>query len=75
MSQRPTDRARIDLGDFIIGRVTKEGRTFEMLLAPDKAWEAKKIIREEINKRLVEGKEKSIAIIIQVLGYYSHIYS
>ena len=53
------DRARIDLGGFIIGRIEKEGRTFEMLLAPDKAWEAKKIIREEINKRFAEGKEKS----------------
>ena len=52
-------RARIDLGGFIIGRIVKEGRTFEMLLDPDQAWEAKKIIRDEINKRLVEGKEKS----------------
>jgi len=52
-------RARIDLGVFIIGRIVKEGRTFEMLLAPDQAWEAKKIIRDEINKRLLEGKEKS----------------
>ncbi len=26
-------RARIDLGGFIIGRIQKEGRTFEMLLA------------------------------------------
>ena len=52
-------RARIDLGGFIVGRIVKEGRTFEMLLAPDKAWEAKKIIREEINKRLMEGSEKS----------------
>jgi ribosome maturation protein SDO1 len=30
-----------------------------MLLDPEQAWEAKKIIRDEINKRLVEGKEKS----------------
>jgi ribosome maturation protein SDO1 len=52
-------RARIDLGGFIVGRIAKEGRIFEMLLAPDKAWEAKKIIREEINKRLMEGSEKS----------------
>jgi ribosome maturation protein SDO1 len=52
-------RARIDLGGFIIGRIVKEGRTFEMLLDPEQAWEAKKIIRDEINKRLVEGKEKS----------------
>ena len=52
-------RARIDLGGFIIGRIVKEGRTFEMLLDPDQAWEAKKIIRDEINKRLLEGKEKS----------------
>jgi len=52
-------RARIDLGGFIVGRIVKEGRTFEMLLAPDKAWEAKKIIREEINKRLMEGSKKS----------------
>jgi ribosome maturation protein SDO1 len=52
-------RARIDLGGFIVGRIAKEGRTFEMLLAPDKAWEAKKFIREEINKRLMEGREKS----------------
>jgi ribosome maturation protein SDO1 len=53
------DRARIDLGGYIIGRIEKEGRTFEMLLDPEKAWEAKKIIRDEINKRLKEGKEKS----------------
>jgi len=53
------DRARIDLGGYIIGRIEKEGRTFEMLLDPEKAWEAKKIIRVEINKRLKEGKEKS----------------
>jgi len=53
------DRARIDLGGYIIGRIEKEGRTFEMLLDPEKAWEAKKIIREEINKRLKDGKEKS----------------
>ncbi|MHA1534065.1 MAG: hypothetical protein ACTSP8_04985 [Promethearchaeota archaeon] len=52
-------RARIDLGGFIIGRIAKEGRTFEMLLAPDQAWKAKKMIRDEINKRLVEGKDKS----------------
>ena len=52
-------RARIDLGGFIVGRIVKEGRTFEMLLAPDKAWEAKKNIREEINKRLLEGNKKS----------------
>jgi ribosome maturation protein Sdo1 len=36
------DRARIDLGDYIIGRIEKEGRTFEMLLDQEKAWEAKK---------------------------------
>ena len=67
MSQRPTDRARIDLGEFIIGRIEKEGRTFEMLLAPDKAWEAKKIIRDEINKRLVEGKDKSRITVEELL--------
>ncbi|MFX1311111.1 MAG: ribosome assembly factor SBDS [Promethearchaeota archaeon] len=59
MSDRPTDRARIDLGEFIIGRIEKSGRSFEMLMDPEKAWEAKKLIREEINKRFNEGKEKS----------------
>jgi len=53
------DRARIDLGGYIIGRIEKEGRTFEMLLDPENAWEAKKQIRDEINKRLKDGKEKS----------------
>ena len=53
------DRARIDLGGYIIGRIEKEGRTFEMLLDPEKAWEAKKTIRDEINKRLKDGKDKS----------------
>ncbi len=53
------DRARIDLGGYIIGRIEKSGRAFEMLMDPEKAWEAKKLIREEINKRLKEGKEKS----------------
>lgn len=53
------DRARIDLGKFIIGRIQKSGRTFEMLLDPDKAWDAKKIIRDEISKRLKDGDKKS----------------
>ena len=50
------DRSRIDLGGFIIGRIAKSGRVFEMLMDPDKAWEAKKYIREEINNRLKSGK-------------------
>ncbi len=53
------DRARIDLGGYIIGRIEKGGRTFEMLIDPEQAWEAKKIIREEINKRLKAGSAKS----------------
>jgi ribosome maturation protein SDO1 len=53
------DRARINLGGFIIGRIEKEGRSFEMLLDPEKAWDAKKFIREEINRRLKEGKERA----------------
>ncbi|NHJ25912.1 MAG: ribosome assembly factor SBDS [Candidatus Lokiarchaeota archaeon] len=53
------DRARINLGGFIIGRIEKEGRSFEMLLDPERAWDAKKFIREEINRRLKEGKEKT----------------
>ena len=53
------DRARIDLGNFIIGRIEKEGRSFEMLIDPEQAWEAKKYIREEISRRMKEGKEKS----------------
>jgi hypothetical protein len=53
------DRARIDLGDYIVGRIEKGGRTFEMLLDPEQAWKAKKIIREEINSRLKSGEKKS----------------
>jgi len=53
------DRARIDLSGYIIGRIQKSGRTFEMLMDPQKAWDAKKIIRNEINTRLKEGAEKS----------------
>jgi ribosome maturation protein SDO1 len=53
------DRARIDLGNNIVGRLEKSGRRFEMLLDPEEAWKAKKYIREEINKRLKEGSEKS----------------
>lgn len=60
-------RARIDLGGFIVGRIEKEGRTFEMLLAPDQAWEAKKMIRDEINKRLTEGKDKSRVTVDELL--------
>jgi ribosome maturation protein SDO1 len=61
------DRARIDLGDFIIGRIEKEGRTFEMLLDPEKAWEAKKNIRDEINARLKQGSEKSRLTVKELL--------
>ncbi len=53
------DRARIDLKGFVIGRLQKGGRTFEMLLDPEKAWEAKKLIRDEINKKLQAGAERS----------------
>ncbi|TXT62021.1 MAG: Ribosome maturation protein [Promethearchaeota archaeon] len=53
------DRARIDLGKHIVGTLEKGGRTFEMLLDPEQAWKAKKYIREEINRRLKEGKEQS----------------
>jgi len=53
------DRARIDLGNNIVGRLEKSGRNFEMLLDPEEAWNAKKHIREEINKRLKEGSKKS----------------
>jgi ribosome maturation protein SDO1 len=63
------DRARIDLGGFIIGRIEKSGRTFEMLMDPENAWEAKKIIREEINKRLKEGKAKSRITIEELLNH------
>jgi len=55
------DRARLNLGNYIIGRISKGGRSFEMLLDPEKAWEAKKEIREEINKRLKENKPRPSA--------------
>ncbi|MFX0072978.1 MAG: ribosome assembly factor SBDS [Candidatus Hermodarchaeota archaeon] len=63
------DRARIDLGEYIIGRIEKGGRTFEMLIDPDQAWEAKKIIREEINKRLKEGSNKSRLSVEEILKH------
>jgi len=62
------DRARIDLGGFIIGRIEKSGRTFEMLMDPEKAWDAKKLIREEIDKRLKIGKEKSRFTVDEIKG-------
>ncbi|MHA2126234.1 MAG: ribosome assembly factor SBDS [Promethearchaeota archaeon] len=46
----------------------KSGRVFEMLMDPEKSWEAKKIIREEIDKRLKEGKEKSRLTVDEVLN-------
>ncbi len=61
------DRARIDLGENIIGRIEKSGRIFEMLMDPDKAWNINKYIREEINRRLKEGKGKSRLTIQEVL--------
>ncbi|MFX1346383.1 MAG: ribosome assembly factor SBDS [Promethearchaeota archaeon] len=68
MSDRPTDRLRIDLGDFIVGRIENSGRRFEMLMDPQKAWEAKKIIREEIDKRLKAGAEKSRLTVDDILN-------
>ena len=62
------DRARINLGNYIIGRIEKGGRTFEMLIDPEKAWEAKKIIREEINRRLKSGGGKSRITVDEVLS-------
>lgn len=63
------DRARIDLGGFIVGRIENSGRVFEMLMDPEKAWKAKKLIREEINNRLKEGKDKSRFTIEELLSY------
>jgi ribosome maturation protein SDO1 len=63
------DRARIDLGGYIIGRMENSGRAFEMLMDPEKAWEAKKLIREEINKRLKEGKEKSRLTVEEIINH------
>ncbi len=54
------DRARIDLGGYIIGRIDKGGRSFEMLMDPEKAWEAKKYLRDEINNRLKAGKSRPL---------------
>ena len=62
------DRARIDLGDYIIGRIEKSGRVFEMIMDPENAWKAKKIIREEINARLKAGKEKSRFTVEEILN-------
>ena len=62
------DRARIDLGGYIIGRIEKGGRTFEMLIDPEQAWEAKKIIREEINQRLKTGSSKSRVSVEEVIN-------
>ncbi len=62
------DRARIDLGGYIIGRIEKGGRTFEMLIDPEQAWEAKKIIREEINKRLKAGSQKSRVTVKELIN-------
>jgi len=63
------DRARIDLGGYIIGRIENSGRVFEMLMDPEKAWDAKKLIREEINNRLKEGKDKSRLTVEEILNY------
>jgi len=62
------DRARIDLGGYIIGRIEKEGRTFEMLLDQEKAWDAKKIIREEISNNLKSGSDKSRLSVQDILN-------
>ncbi|NVM36758.1 MAG: ribosome assembly factor SBDS [Candidatus Lokiarchaeota archaeon] len=62
------DRARIDLGGFIVGRIENSGRIFEMLMDPEKAWEAKKLIREEINTRLKAGKEQSRLTVEELLN-------
>ncbi|MFX0187521.1 MAG: ribosome assembly factor SBDS [Candidatus Hodarchaeota archaeon] len=62
------DRARIDLGNYIIGSLEKGGRIFEMLIDPEQAWEAKKIIREEINRRLKSGNKKSRMTVDEILN-------
>ncbi|MHA2182572.1 MAG: ribosome assembly factor SBDS [Promethearchaeota archaeon] len=68
MIDRPTDRVRIDLGGYIIGKIEKSGRRFEMLLDPEQAWEAKKFIREEIQKRLKSSNEKSRLSVDEILS-------
>jgi ribosome maturation protein SDO1 len=68
MIDRPTGRVRIDLGGYIIGKIEKSGRRFEMLLDPEQAWEAKKFIREEIQKRLKNSNEKSRLSVDEILN-------
>ena len=69
MSDRPTDRVRIDLGGYIVGKIENSGRCFEMLMDPEKAWEAKKLIREEIDKRLKAGAKKSRLTIDDIMNH------
>jgi ribosome maturation protein SDO1 len=61
------DRARIDLGNYIIGRIEKSGRSFEMLLDPEQAWDAKKIIRDEIDKRIKANKDQARLTVDEIL--------
>jgi len=63
------DRARIELGNHVIGRIEKGNKKFEMLLDPEKAWEAKKIIRNEIENRLKKGDTKTRMTVDDLLKF------
>lgn len=63
------DRARLDLGNYVIGRIEKGNRKFEMLLDPEKAWDAKKKIRDEIDRRLKKGEKETRLTVDEVLKF------
>jgi len=63
------DRARIELGNHVIGRIEKGNKTFEMLLDSEKAWAAKKKIREEIETKIKKGDIKTRLTIDDLLKF------
>lgn len=63
------DRARIELGNHVIGRIEKGNKIFEMLLDSEKAWAAKKKIREEIEKKIKKGDIKTRLTIDDLLKF------
>ena len=50
MSLRSSGEKRVDLGKFAIARLRKSNKTIEMIVEPEQAWKAKKIMEARIHE-------------------------
>jgi len=71
MSRGSAGEKRIDFGKFTIARLRKNNTTIEMIVEPEQAWNAKKLIESHIHQ--LKDKEESSDFTIDQLKQMSEI--